>query len=1071
MSPVHSMHHYNPDWLSDDDLVAGFIARSEEFTFLRNELARMPLQGSVQHYLLVGVRGSGKTTLLKRLAVAIRREADLSGHLVALSFPEELYQVKHLADFWWAACETLADELDRLKLGEQSKRLEKAIDVGKLATKKDDPLASDGLRLLLDTCAELQRRPVLLVDNLDLVFQRIGTSGRKRKNPHAPAYWALREALSTTTSPVVIGGSVRLSEPFTDYDKAFYDFFIPKRLGKLPLGEVRNVLERLAEARDLPEVRERLKTRPGRIEALHELTGGNPRALGLIFELLRQGPNSRAVEDFERLMDITTPYYKARFEDLAEQAQVVMHALAVCRTTGTGLRFGYTAAEIGVHAGLPTGTVSAQLDILEREGLVEKSAAHGRVQYRIAEQLFRLWLQMRGSRRIRRNVIGLTEFLEALFEPDELTKCLEKGGGGTDLARAHLAFAVADIGSDAFIRHGLLAHGAESALNHIWEQGGRMEEYLGKGDLPEGLETLVRFRDQLHRKGGGGLIDEEQEWLLGSVTLSLEEKETAINVLGSGGDSQEELKQLRVLYDRECWHLLHFGMLAEDLPLLFAKRARGLLPIPYLTPQDADSACLGERDCRAMIWRLVGTRKWIKFPNEEEAGQWLDWGLQYATEASSAEWANVAGTMRRNRCFASVRKILDQAQHRGESARYWYELGLLLLETSGDIVEAEQSFNKAIELDPKDAWPWSGLGNLSYKLDHLREAEDAYRKAIQLDPKAALPWYCLGILLAYKLDRLEEAEDAYGKAIELDPKDARPWNYLGNLLFYKLDRLKEAEDAYRKAIELDPEDALPWRNLGNLLSSKRQRWEEAEDAYKKAIELDPKDARPWNDLGDLLFDKLHRWEEAEDAYRKAIELDPEDALSWHNLGNLSGRLHRLKEAENAYKKAIELDPKDASIWLALANMLELQERQNEAVAAYVKSAILQPYWRRRHYSWQKDCLTNKVVQYLNAVDEKDLGEILNFLKEADFHILVSEEFVEGFLARQLTDKSRAQKLLNVLRAQGYGQHAWPLLLAFEAALRGLPEMLEELEPEVQNATRFLFNRLTVGSIDEKRAEG
>ena len=62
MNTVGTLHHYNPDWLADDDLVANFIARSEEFAFLRSELARFPLEGNIQHYLLVGVRGAGKTT-------------------------------------------------------------------------------------------------------------------------------------------------------------------------------------------------------------------------------------------------------------------------------------------------------------------------------------------------------------------------------------------------------------------------------------------------------------------------------------------------------------------------------------------------------------------------------------------------------------------------------------------------------------------------------------------------------------------------------------------------------------------------------------------------------------------------------------------------------------------------------------------------------------------------------------------------------------------------------------------------------------------------------------------------
>ena len=87
MNAVAPHHHYNPDWLSDDDIVGNFVARLDEFTFLRGELARAPREGNAQHYLLVGVRGAGKTTLLKRLAVAIRRDADLNNHLIALSFP------------------------------------------------------------------------------------------------------------------------------------------------------------------------------------------------------------------------------------------------------------------------------------------------------------------------------------------------------------------------------------------------------------------------------------------------------------------------------------------------------------------------------------------------------------------------------------------------------------------------------------------------------------------------------------------------------------------------------------------------------------------------------------------------------------------------------------------------------------------------------------------------------------------------------------------------------------------------------------------------------------------------
>ncbi len=703
MNTALAHHHYNPDWLSDDALVAGFVARQDEFAFLRDELARAPLQGGVQHYLLVGVRGSGKTTLLKRLAIAIRRDADLRHHLIALSFPEELYQVKNLADFWWATCDALADELDGLGLAEQANQLIAARDQARRSADQADPLSDAACRLLLQTAANLMLRPVLLVDNLDLVFRRIDKSGRKLKDPHAPAYWALRETLSTVASPILIGGSVRLAEPFTGYDKAFYDFFVPMHLGKLGLDEALRVLERLADAQGVPEVRQRLRERPGRIETLFELTGGNLRALGLIFELLRQGPHSSAVEDFERLMDVSTPYYKARFEDLSEQAQVVMHALAVRRQEvgeGGGLRFGHTAAEIGAHAGLATNTVSAQLDVLEREGLVEKNAAHGRTQYRIAEQLFRLWLQMRATRRIRQSVTGLSEFLEAMFDLDELKACLSWESGAGPLAAARLSFAVASGSDAALLRRGLEARGADYVLQQVCTDGSRFDDYLPAGDLPPELDAIVRLRQRLNDCRGGGLEDDEQEAFIGSLNLTLAAKQASVEALCDPARAPEEVARLRRILAAERRRLHSRGLGDDDLARLFRLRAKGYLPLPWLTVGDAEAALLepDRATITALIWRLLGARERVRFASDAEAQDWLKWGRQEARAATSTEWANVAGAMRRSGRLAPAAEALDLAFRAGESARAWYERGVFLRAGKGDAAGGSAALARPLPL-------------------------------------------------------------------------------------------------------------------------------------------------------------------------------------------------------------------------------------------------------------------------------------------------------------------------------------------------------------------------------------
>lgn len=847
---TYATHHYNPDWLDDDSLVSGFIARQGDFQFLRDELARAPLVGTVQHHLVVGQRGAGKTTLLKRLAVAIRRDPELSDHLIALSFPEELYQVKNLDDFWWAACEALGDELQRGQETAAAAQIFEAIDSPR-PREGSGEIESVGLAQLLDTCAALRRRPVMLIDNFDFVVRRIEQGGRsKHKGPPSTTYWALREALSTASSPIVIGGAVTLSEPFTHYDKAFYDFFMPMRLGRLSMADVRRLLEALADRQGVPEVKTRIAERPARIETLNELTGGNPRAVGLVFELLRQGPNGSAVSDFERLMDLTTPYYKARFEDLADQAQIVMHALAVHKRTDTkGLQFGHTASAIASRTGLPTNTISAQLEVLVREGLVEKSPASGRTQYRISEQLFRLWLQMRGTQRVRQNVIGLAEFLEAWFDFKEMTAHL---GSATGRSGALLTFAVGETREGASMQHGLAAHGAQLILAQSPSED--LASHFAPGDLPEDVAFLVKLRHQLRHSGVANRshgdqqtvnrlsADEQTAWL-GAVRVNLGQKRASVDRLCDRATAASEAAAVRAMLAAERAWLLGGGLSEGDASLLLELRAQGHLPLPNLLPSDVEAAAMThQRSVRPMVWRLLGVPGAVHISDDAVAGDWLKWGFKYAIEATAVEWARVAGSLRGGGHLKSAAQALEESFERGESSEAWSQRGVLYEHMEGDTVRAEAAFRRSIELAPTDARPWNNLGILLTSLpDREKEAEEALRKAIRLDDSNAKAWNSLGSLLANDPGRLEKAEDAFLRAVELDPNLHGAWNNLGILLADGLSRPEEAATAFRRAIELDRTDDMPWGNLGFLYEDS-DRLDDAIAAFDCALALcDPKD--------------------------------------------------------------------------------------------------------------------------------------------------------------------------------------------------------------------------------------
>lgn len=1070
-----NMHHYNPDWLSDEELVTNFVARQADFGFLRDELAHMPLRGSVQHYLLVGLRGAGKTTLLKRLAVAIRQDEDIKDHLIALSFPEELYQVKNLSDFWWAACDALVDELDRQKQDADANRLEAQIERRK--HDNDNPLADDGLQLLQESCDGLARRPVLLVDNLDFIFQRIDKKGRKLKDDNAPAYWALREALSTQRSPIVIGGSTRLSEPFTDYDKAFYDFFIPRRLGKLSLKEAQQVLEQLAKSRNLPQVEKQLTASVGRIETLHELTGGNPRALSFIFELLRQGPNSRALDDFIRLMDMTTPYYKARFEELSEQAQVVMHALAVRRSGNDGLRFGHTASEIGDYCGLPTNTVSTQLDVLGREGLVEKCADYGRMQYRIMEQLFRLWLQMRANRRIRQNVIGLAEFLEALFELDDLPAILQGANDVEALAHARFAFALAEMQDEESLRREMETDGADHVLQHLeLQKWGDLQEYLPHGDLPEDLNAIVTLRYQL-RKHPRSLSLPEQDALIGSIILSVEQKKGYVEQLCTLPDASTVVAEIRLLLQREQRMLFRNGFHEKDAAQLHNVRMRGYLPLPHIAPDDIPKVAkcgMSHSQLSALVWRLLGVREAVKF-EAKTAKAWFDWGMKYARQSTASEWAGVAGNMRRSRQRETAKQVLNHAMTLGDSPRIHYEQAIWATHQKR-YDEAETQFRAAIELDPADAESWYELAYLLRdKRQDFSTAEAAYRRAAELVPDNSDIWNSLGNLLQENLGRFDEAEAAYRRAREIAPDNAMIWRNSG-ILLSKLMRFDEAEAAYREALRLNPDYAKAWSSLGNLLASKLRRFDEAEHVYREALRLEPNYAKSWVGLGNLLANYLQRFDEAEAAYRQALGLEPDYLVTWNNLGNLlADKLQRIDEAEKTYREALVRDPAYGLIWLNLGRLLDKQQRLDEALQAYEKGKALQgelsPFWQQRYINLQIRPLIQSAQQALAAYDGAGLEQALSLLLTTptdSASALVSTSFVEGFLASVLQDEGKSSLVLSAMQTLGYEKYARPLLLAFEAIMTHRHEMLAVLEPEIQTAAQQMLKRLTAGIKNHKK---
>ena len=253
--------------------------------------------------------------------------------------------------------------------------------------------------------------------------------------------------------------------------------------------------------------------------------------------------------------------------------------------------------------------------------------------------------------------------------------------------------------------------------------------------------------------------------------------------------------------------------------------------------------------------------------------------------------------------------------------------------------EAIRLFDKALELDPRDAEVWTNKGLSLFKLGRKDEAIRCFDKAIEIDPRVAEAWNNKGTILN-ELGRYDDAIRCLDKAILLDSRDAGIWANKGRS-FFSLGRKDEALRCFDKAIEIDSRFAGAWVNKGKFLNM-LGRYDEGIQCLDKAILLDPKNANAWHNKGISLFHLGHK-DEAVRCIDKVIELDPCAANAWYEKGAGLGKTGRHDEAISCFEKVIELDPQHALAWNYKGVSLASLGRYEEAIWCCERALELDPH--------------------------------------------------------------------------------------------------------------------------------
>lgn len=987
---------YNPAFLSDDDLVQGFVVRTVDHSLVLEAVRDNDSQPNA-HVLVVGPRGSGKTSLLRRVTVSVKRDPDLGARWFPLIFAEESYQVASVGEFWLEALFHLAEQTDDPDLRKSHEELNRESD--------DVRLADRALALLLDFADTVGKRLLIVVENLHMLMEQIDEDDA----------WKIRHTLQGEHRLMLLASATTRLEAIDNADKAFYELFKVHELGPLNLEECHAVWT-AAGGTDLPLH----SVRPVQI-----LTGGNLRLMTIISRFGANHSFKALLTDLMVLVDEHTEYFKSHLDGLASTERKIYLALAELWAPAT-------ASEAGQIARIDVHRASALLGRLVGRGAVTVVGSEAKKKlYQVTERLYNVYYLMRRRGSPSRRVKAAVNFMVGYYGPRELV------GIAANVARE-----ACDRDSPFRAEHmsayeQILSHPDTKALGDqiLRATPGRFFED------PEVPKAIRERASTLKARGARWGIPSSDS--CGTTEL--------MELLTSGGAPDNvAVEHCRGLIQNDPTKAAPWAIVGYFLTNIeeYEEAEAALREAIRLEPR------------YVWAWARLGwLLHWVLGRHDEKTEHVFRTVVELDPEYPIG-WALLGSSLAEpsGRYEEAERAYQRTVQIDPSLGWAWFNLGIML-ENLQRYEEAERAYRRAIDIDPPEALMWARLGDLLYeKLERHEEAMAAYRTAVEIDPQHASSWSQLGELLHERFERYEEAEVAYRHAIEIDAQLAWTWGQFGVLLEEHLDRAEEAEKAYRRALEIQPQLTWIWAQLGRLLHERLERLHEAEAVYRKGIEIDSQYALLWSQLGRLL-EQLERFDEAEVAYRRVLESEPQSALGWAQLGLLLHyRFGRYDDAAVAYREVTKLEPKAPLGWegllelaglgaLAFDEVLSALDEQVHDASAEMLNECAWALFRHgppnlypRAEAWARAAVERdpneasaahthaSVLCALDRVDEA-LGAVRPYLEQSDAVEATVEDAVELFV--ELAVRGATRRVLALLQASPNE----PLLEALIVALQ------------------------------------
>jgi tetratricopeptide (TPR) repeat protein len=666
---------FNPSTLPSTLVEGAFVQRERMASRLVDIFEDGARRESKHNVLLVGPRGIGKSHLVSLVYHRLKAKTDLADKLC----------IAYLREDEWGVASFLDLMLRISRVAREESGLASSDDIGNLSKLGRSQAEDQVWRSLREVLGN--RTLLVIVENLDVVFEKIGEQGQKqwRALMQTDPRWAI-----LATTPSLFSGISRQVSPF-------YGFFEVVHLQPLSFDDAIALLRKLAHLSNDDKTEDFLDSAVGRarVRAIQHIAGGNHRIFVLFYDFLSQSGSEQFVEPLLKTIDALTPYYQSQMAGLSPQQQKIVNFLCEHRKPAT-------VTTIAAHCFTTNQTASSQLRQLLIQRYVRVDRVGRQSFYELTEPLLRICVEAKTHRE--RPLYLLVDFLRYWFSREELERKMTESDD--------------PLPGKSYFLAALKEYDEQDAHVHLAPEIAPLCRALtqGKG-RPEELQAQAQELAEL------SLIAEDWPHYTRAL-IWLKKSAAAIPILErkieQGNYDVDLLRALAFAYAN-----LENGAGSTERGLLFIDRAIRLTP-------NSGTLLFDKGEFLASLGRNA------------EAVDAYDQAVMFDADLKPIVAVEKARALNRLEKFREARETLRPFLAHGETIPGVFYVYGATRANEGKAAEALEYFDKAAQAFENDPLAWRSKGVALSKLGRYREAIDSLQKSLSLEPNNNLSLYYLG---------------------------------------------------------------------------------------------------------------------------------------------------------------------------------------------------------------------------------------------------------------------------------------------------------------------------------------